>query len=113
MSRLVAILSVLFSCGLIVDARAESTRFYCSTEEAAEHVAHGIVINRETLDKAVVPMIQNGTCFWSAAEIEILVLRKGKVFTSNDDGVFVASFMLNGKNDGRREYYALIRYIAH
>ena len=56
--------------------------------------------------------LARGSCFWFPAEIEILVLRKGKVFKSNDDGVFVAAFMLTGETGGFREFYALVRYNA-
>ena len=110
MIRLISVLSVFAAFGFITGAHAESTRFYCSTEDAAENVAERIVINGETLDEVVVPVIKNGTCFWFASEIEILVLRKGKVFKSNGEGVFVVAFMITEKDGGLREYYALVRY---
>ena len=110
MSRVIFLASVFAAIASIADAYAESTRFYCSTEDAAENVAERIVINGETLDEVVVPVIKNGACFWFASEIEILVLRKGKVFKSNGEGVFVVAFMITEKDGGIREYYALVRY---
>ena len=111
MIRLISYLSACFLFGLTAVAHAESTRFYCSTEDAAELVGHGIVVKGGTIDKIVVPMIESGICFWSPADIEILVIRRGKTFTSNDDGVFVAAFIVDGgAGRGRKEFYALVRY---
>jgi hypothetical protein len=113
MLRPMCVSLLIVACAFVSGVRAESTHFYCSTEDAAEQVAQRLVVNLEKPEQVVVPMIESGACFWGSSEVEILVLRKGKVFKNGDEGVFVAEFSVNEKNGALREFYALLRYDSH
>src|SRR6267378_836827 len=109
MLRSVCLSFMIVTCAFVSGVRAESTRFYCSTEDAAEQVAQRLVVNLEKPEQVVAPMLKSGACFWVSSEIEILVLRKGKVFKNGDEGVFVAVFNVNETDGGHTEFYALLR----
>lgn len=90
-------LPVVFGCLMLLIlilsapfAFAESTAFFCTSEEAAVTIAmtmdmeNGRIVNREEVDAVAKPFIEGGDCIYIPHEIDIEVKRIVGAYGANE-----------------------------
>ena len=94
-------------------AQAASTRFFCSSQEAAEIVADIASKGEEAVNEVTKPMIASGTCVFIAEPrrpITFSINTVGKTFGANRK-LTVVEFLLNVHDGLSYSFFQSARYL--